>query len=80
MKLRIKNMKVLLLLVLVAAVIFPCNGKLVSLAQKNVDSKYCIKRFNVCLLPTNMSDCFDTKTTTFRYNGALKGYNTISYL
>ena len=30
--------------------------------------------------PTNMSDCFDTKTTTFRYNGALKGYNTISYL
>ena len=40
--LRIKNMKVLLLLVLVAAVIFPCNGKLVSLAQKNVDSKYCI--------------------------------------
>jgi hypothetical protein len=42
-------MKVLLLLVLVAAVIFPCNGKLVSLAQKNVDSKYSIKRFNVCL-------------------------------
>ena len=24
--------------------------------------------------PTNMSDCFDTKTTTCRYNGALKGY------